>query len=213
MRANTQVSKSEPCPELRREPRQIRSQRRVEKILDAAAQIFAESGFEAATTNAIAERAEVSIGSVYQFFPNKAALLIQLNLRCLNDLRATLKDVFVPELEQLPRQTMIEAVIDTLGEFQQRNCSVLRVLNTARVPELISSADTVATEACRHVERLLGATYPKLEPERRATIAAVCFTATDALFYLAAVGDAEAQARVLTEIKILLKAYIGTLEA
>ena len=212
MRANTQVSKPEPRPELRREPRQIRSQRRVEKILDAAAQIFAESGFEAATTNAIAERAEVSIGSVYQFFPNKAALLIQLNLRCLSDLRVTLKDVFVPELEQLPRQAMIEVVIDTLGEFQQRNCSVLRVLNTAHVPELISSADTVAAEACKHVERLLEVTYPNLEPERRATIAAVCFTATDALFYLATVGDTDAQNRVLNEIKILLKAYIGTLE-
>ncbi len=208
MRANTQVSRTEP----RREPRQIRSQRRVEKILDAALQIFAESGFEAATTNAIAERAEVSIGSVYQFFPNKAALLIQLNLRCLDDLRVTLKDVFVPELEQLPRQVMIEVVIDALGGFQQRNCNALRVLNTARVPELISSADTVATEACRHVERLLEVTYPDLEPERRATIASVCFTATDALFYLSSIGDAAAQNRVLNEIKILLKAYIGTLE-
>lgn len=209
MRANTQVSTLEP----RREPRQIRSQRRVEKILDAAAAVFAESGFEATTTNAIAERAEVSIGSVYQFFPNKAALLIQLNLRCLEDLRATLDAVFVPELEALSREEMIEAVIDGLGAFQGRNSGVLRVLNTARLPELLATSQTtVATEACRHVERLLESIYPDLEPERRAIIASVCFTATDALFYLASINDAATQDRVLNEAKILLKAYIAALE-
>jgi AcrR family transcriptional regulator len=209
MRANTQVSGLEP----RREPQQIRSQRRVEKILEAAAQVFTESGFEAATTNAIAERADVSIGSVYQFFPNKAALLIQLNLRCLDNMRATLDGLFVPELETISREEMIERVIDALGEFQSRNSGILRVLKTARLPELLAASQTtVATEACRHIERLLEAIYPGLEPERRATVAAVCFTATDALFHLASMSDADAQARVLDEAKVLLKAYIGTLE-
>lgn len=208
MRANTQVSRLEP----RREPQQIRSQRRVEKILEAAAQVFAESGFEATTTNAIAERAEVSIGSVYQFFPNKAAMLIQLNLRCLEDSRATLDAVFVPELLALTREAMIERVIDALREFQSRNSGVLRVLSTARLPELFAPSNTVASEACRHVERLLEVIYPDLNPERRATIAAVCFAATDAVFHLASTSDAEAQAPLLDEAKVLLKAYLGTLE-
>jgi AcrR family transcriptional regulator len=207
MRANAQVSNLES----RREPQQIRSQRRVEKILEAAAQIFAESGFEAATTNAIAERAEVSIGSVYQFFPNKAALLIQLNLRCLDDVRETLDAVFVPGLESLTRDDMIERIIDAFGDFQARNTGLLRVLNTTRLPELLATSQTtVFTEACSHIERLLGMVYPNVDPERRATVAAVCFTATDALFYL--MVNEDARDRVLREAKILLKAYLGTLE-
>jgi AcrR family transcriptional regulator len=207
MRANAQVSKLES----RREPQQIRSQRRVEKILEAAAQIFSESGFEAATTNAIAERAEVSIGSVYQFFPNKAALLIQLNLRCIEDMREILDAVFVSGLESLTRDDMIERIIDAFGDFQSRNSALMRVLNTARLPELLSASQTTLfTEACSHIERLIGIVYPNVAPERRSTVAAVCFTATDALFYL--MVDDHARARVLAEAKILLKAYMGTLE-
>ena len=60
---------------LRREPRQERGRRRIEGILEAAARVFAEVGYEAATTNAIAREARTSIGSLYQFFPNKGAVL------------------------------------------------------------------------------------------------------------------------------------------
>ena len=58
----------------RRQPVQARSRERVEKILDAAVQLLIEDGYDAVKTNAIARRAEVSIGSVYQFFPNRFAI-------------------------------------------------------------------------------------------------------------------------------------------
>jgi AcrR family transcriptional regulator len=67
--------------EPRRKPRQVRAELTRERILAAAAHVFAEHGYAAGTTNRIAERARVSIGSLYQYFPNKdavlAALLIQ----------------------------------------------------------------------------------------------------------------------------------------
>jgi AcrR family transcriptional regulator len=55
----------------RRIPIQERGEKRVAGLLQAAAAIFAEVGFEAATMRDIAERAGASIGSLYQFFPNK----------------------------------------------------------------------------------------------------------------------------------------------
>jgi AcrR family transcriptional regulator len=62
----------------RKKPLQRRSQETVEVILEAAAQIFGEAGYDEGTTNRIAERAGVSIGSLYQYFPNKNALLVAL---------------------------------------------------------------------------------------------------------------------------------------
>ncbi len=59
----------------RKLPRQERSRRLVEAVLDATARILAESGYARLTTNAAAERANVSIGSLYQYFPNKDALV------------------------------------------------------------------------------------------------------------------------------------------
>ncbi|HEY1702686.1 MAG TPA: TetR/AcrR family transcriptional regulator [Trebonia sp.] len=65
----------------RREPRQVRAGLTRERILTAAAHVFAEHGYAAGTTNRIAERARVSIGSLYQYFPNKDAILAELAVR------------------------------------------------------------------------------------------------------------------------------------
>ncbi|HWI73039.1 MAG TPA: TetR/AcrR family transcriptional regulator [Baekduia sp.] len=62
----------------RKAPRQERSRLTVEAILDAAARVFERHGYAAGTTNRIAERAGVSIGSLYQYFPNKDAILVAL---------------------------------------------------------------------------------------------------------------------------------------
>ena len=65
----------------RRQPRQVRAELTRERILTAAAHIFAEHGYAAGTTNRIAERARISIGSLYQYFPNKDAILAKLLVR------------------------------------------------------------------------------------------------------------------------------------
>ncbi|MER7268891.1 TetR/AcrR family transcriptional regulator [Micromonospora carbonacea] len=62
----------------RRTPRQVRAELTRKRILAAAAHIFAEHGYAAGTTNRIAEHARVSIGSLYQYFPNKDAILAAL---------------------------------------------------------------------------------------------------------------------------------------
>jgi len=65
----------------RKAPRQSRSQATVTAILDATAHILVERGFVAVSTNAVAERAGVSVGSLYQYFPNKDALVAALHER------------------------------------------------------------------------------------------------------------------------------------
>jgi AcrR family transcriptional regulator len=62
----------------RKRPTQARSQRTVDAIVKAAAQVFARRGYAGTTTNHIAERAGVSIGSLYEYFPSKDALLAAL---------------------------------------------------------------------------------------------------------------------------------------
>ncbi|GIE88531.1 TetR/AcrR family transcriptional regulator [Actinoplanes regularis] len=62
----------------RKTPRQVRAELTRRRILTAAAHVFAEQGYAAGTTNRIAERAGVSIGSLYQYFPGKDAILVAL---------------------------------------------------------------------------------------------------------------------------------------
>jgi AcrR family transcriptional regulator len=69
---------------VRRRPVQARSKLTVERILDAAAHVFGERGY-AGTTNEVADRAGVSIGSLYQYFPDKDALLVALHDRHIDE--------------------------------------------------------------------------------------------------------------------------------
>ncbi len=64
--------------EPRKQPVQQRSRQTVGVILEAAAQVFDQRGYEDTTTDRIAERAGVSVGSLYQYFPGKDAILVAL---------------------------------------------------------------------------------------------------------------------------------------
>jgi AcrR family transcriptional regulator len=72
---------SRPARQSRRVPRQERALSTVDAILQAAARVMVEQGYERTTTTRIAEVAGVSIGSLYQYFPSKAALVVELSRR------------------------------------------------------------------------------------------------------------------------------------
>lgn len=69
---------SETLPDPRKRPHQARSVATFEAILEAAARILESLGFAGFNTNAVAELAGVSIGSLYQYFPSKDALIVEL---------------------------------------------------------------------------------------------------------------------------------------
>ncbi len=69
---------------LRRQPVQQRSAKRVEKMLEACAELVGEFGYDGVTTTLIAERAGVAVGSLYQFFPDKRAVVQALTQRNLD---------------------------------------------------------------------------------------------------------------------------------
>jgi AcrR family transcriptional regulator len=84
--SEAQAAKSAGSPEgtpLRRQPVQQRSAQRVERMLDASADLIEEIGYEAVTTTLIAKRAGVAVGSLYQFFPDKRAVVQALTQRNL----------------------------------------------------------------------------------------------------------------------------------
>lgn len=92
---------------------QTRGREQVRRILDAGAQVFAEQGLGAATTSAIADRAGISPGSLYQFFPNKEVIVDALALQYLEAFEAAVNDQprVTPEM---PTRTVVDAIVDPL---------------------------------------------------------------------------------------------------
>ena len=101
---------------MRRQPRQTRSQERVNRILDVAEQLFIEEGYEVTTTNAIASRAEVPIGTLYQFFGDKTAILYGLVERYITLLQEQFYEMDGDPVT-LPLPQYVEQIVDTVAQF------------------------------------------------------------------------------------------------
>ena len=97
----------------RKQPKQARSTELVAAVLEAAVQVLAKEGAQRFTTARVAEKAGVSVGSLYQYFPNKAAILFRLQSdewrQTTELLRGILEDVRKPPLERL--RTLVHAFI------------------------------------------------------------------------------------------------------
>lgn len=113
----------------RRTPVQERAIATVEAIVEAAAQTFERLGYERATTNRVAERAGVSIGSLYQYFPNKDALLVALIEDHLDDAATRLRPVLAGLLADPPPVAEgLDRLLDVMVELHAARPALHRVL-------------------------------------------------------------------------------------
>lgn len=114
----------------RREPRQQRSRRTVDDLLEAVQLVVKRHGTQAITTNRIAEAAGVSVGSLYQYFPDKRAILSALHERHVDDVR------------QVMEQTVASGMSGPLEEFVRElvHGLVQTHAKVADLHEVVSSA-------------------------------------------------------------------------
>ena len=97
----------------RKQPQQARSNELVAAILDAAVQVLAKEGAQRFTTARVAERAGVSVGSLYQYFPNKAAILFRLQSDEWRSTRELLRGILADRTKPPPARlrTLVHAFI------------------------------------------------------------------------------------------------------
>lgn len=104
---------SQPVVKMRKSPRQARAGATIEAIIEAAAQLLQQEGEEGLTTAKIADRAGVSIGSLYQYFPNKEAVLLAL-VRRERDLIGERVARKIAEIEPKSGEEIVRGVVSTL---------------------------------------------------------------------------------------------------
>jgi AcrR family transcriptional regulator len=95
----------------RKSPVQTRSGQTVETILAAATRVLVREGAASFTTNKVAEKAGVSIGSVYQYFPNKESILAELARRHLAELERGIDDI-TAKARDAPLEAVVRALIE-----------------------------------------------------------------------------------------------------
>jgi AcrR family transcriptional regulator len=132
----------------------------VERILDTAARIFDERGYRQTTTNLVAEAAGVSIGSLYQYFPNKDALLVALAERHLEEASSVLGAELVALREQAPPIDVVvrRLVESTVSLNDTSRLHAVLFTDCPRTPALTERLDALtdaaAEEVAHHLHRL-----------------------------------------------------------
>ncbi|MBQ0826604.1 TetR/AcrR family transcriptional regulator [Streptomyces tagetis] len=139
----------------RRKPRQVRAELTRERILTAAAHVFAEYGYAAGTTNRIAERARVSIGSLYQYFPNKDAILAELAVRHIDRGMWTQADRL--DLSPGSLEAMVRALVRDAVDNHRDDPQLLRIMMEAAPlsQELLDTIDRHGRKRVAQVRDLL----------------------------------------------------------
>ncbi|HIE0126671.1 TetR/AcrR family transcriptional regulator [Stenotrophomonas maltophilia] len=112
---------------MRKAPKQQRSQSTVESIVEAGARVLAERGWAKFTTNEVARTAGVSIGSLYQYFPNNLAIAEAIRKRHLDEVLRLLPYIEKPE-EMVPLEQCIVRLIDGVVALHAKNQNLHRVL-------------------------------------------------------------------------------------
>ena len=104
-----------PLSFLRRKPTQARARQTVQAILDAVIRILKRQGTKALTTNHIAEVAGVSIGSLYQYFPDKRAIFVALHRRHIEEIDRIVESTLIANANS-PLRVLMRAMVDAMIE-------------------------------------------------------------------------------------------------
>ncbi len=203
----TQAS-SAPVGPLRRVPVQGRSLARVHRMLDACASLVDEVGYDGLTTTLLAERAGVAIGSVYQFFPDKRAIVQALTLRNLDAYVARLS-ARIAEGALTKWWDAVDAAIDEYIDMH-RHTPGFRALHFGDVVDLHLLDDERDNNAV--IVEQLGALmvdgFGIADTPRLRFALTIAVEMADALIKLAFRRHPDGEESVLTEAKEIVRDYL-----
>jgi AcrR family transcriptional regulator len=181
----------------------------VELLLDVAEAVIEEVGYDATTTNLVASRAGVPVGTLYRWFPDKAALAEAVADRYLDDLLA-LSDELLADIDPGERiGDFVHRVVQRLIAETSDHRALPALLASAMVPGGRSSAGRRLREALEgHIRSLVDRRVPGIPVELRNRTAEVCTTLTQVVISSAASAPDGERDRLTAEYVDVMLAYL-----
>jgi AcrR family transcriptional regulator len=192
--------------------RQERGKQRMESLLKAAEEVFAEVGFGRATTNLIAARASVSPGTLYQFYPNKETMAESLAAQYAERLQALQAQAF--DRRTLPKSltALVDATVDPFLEFHRRAPAFEALsLAAALYPELAGRLTLLHETVAARLTTLLDQRAPNAGRDDMfwAAEGAVCIFR--GMLPLVSSLNGSRRTRAIRELKTILTRYLQPL--
>jgi AcrR family transcriptional regulator len=181
--------KSKSPPLSRKRPVQERSRQTVKAILQATAQVLVQRGYESTTTGAVAERAGASIGTLYQYFPNKESLVAALVEEHVHEV-LSLVEAALARYASEPLPVLLGAIVRASLDAHQLNPPLHKVL-IEQVPRegKLGDALGISERVTDRIQAGLQERYPVLSPERIRLVSFMLETTVEALTHRAVIEN------------------------
>jgi AcrR family transcriptional regulator len=139
----------------RKQPHQARSQVTVDAVFEATIQVLLSDGFERLTTTRVADRAGVSVGTLYQYYPNKHALLYAVLQRHLARIGDTI-EAAAQSTHDAPLPAMVTAIVEAFVQAKIERIDEVRALyDVANELEAVELLETLALRSCTAISMML----------------------------------------------------------
>jgi AcrR family transcriptional regulator len=205
-----QARSADPLPRTPR--RQARGQVRINQLLDAADAVFAELGYERATTNAICKQACVSPGTLYQFFHHKQAIAEALATRYLERLPETHQAAFDVASAQAPLADLIAHIVDPFISLHRQGPGLEALLTGSVISdELTATIHGLNQHVAKSLAELFRARRPQVNRADINRAAATSVQLFKALLHAAVTGTPKQQKEGIQELKTVLFRYLEPL--
>jgi AcrR family transcriptional regulator len=193
-------------------PSQARSRITFDRILSVAKEIIVEQGIAALNTNLVAERAGINIGTVYHYFPDKIAILLELS-KADRDLRSSYIIDKVSELPSAPDiENWVHEVVELTYKLRTDHPATIELRRAIRsIPELLNADRIRNEEVVTRLNTLYSVRFPNATPARRKMVARVNYETLSGL--LDAYGDDVTHDKEFySEVASMIVAHMKTLE-
>jgi len=193
-------------------PSQARSRITFDRILSVAKEIIVEQGIAALNTNLVAERAGINIGTVYHYFPDKIAILLELS-KADRDLRSSYIIDKVSELPSAPDlENWVHEVVELTYKLRTDHPATIELRRAIRsIPELLDADKIRNEEVVTRLNTLYSVRFPNATPARRKMVARVNYETLSGLLD-AYSDDVTHDKEFYSEVASMIVAHMKTLE-
>ena len=198
--------------EPRKRPTQERSQKKFDLLLAVSRELLLEVGFESFTCEEVAQRAELPIGTLYQFFANKYVIVCELDRQDAVAVKSEL-EAFAGQIPSLDWLRFLDRLIDHVAALWVADPSRRAVWHAVQAtPATRATAAVTERDLAASVAHALAPLTPGTPRERRRIVAEVLVHVTYSRLNFS-IRDGQAHAEAVIELKRLLAAYLLAAEA
>ncbi len=188
--------------------RRARGLQRMASILDATETVFAKVGYDEATTHQIAAQAEISPGSLYQFFSNKEVIAQALAARYVEELQRVYSTVFSIEAATLPFSQWLDQLVDALIAFHLAHPAFHTLFDAPPSLEVAGLTQQLPKELQTRFELGFQIRAPHLSPTQRRLCATMSVQLFRSVPRLVLQAEEAEQRQLVRELKTLLQRYL-----